>query len=217
MSKEDSPTRTDDVVASMNSIVELSQKWVDYIRASEGRVRLAKSFIAGALVFLVTSAAVVAYEMTLNPPFPFFFSRAEFLRGVGIGAVAGIAIGAVVYIVTRRSKDRALEELTGLIGRMGKSSVDQSGTENALSVTEKILEILPKVVRRRTNDALLLGVAAFILATLVGTLPVGVLVGVMVWLYFRYESNQSYEKQMAKLEEQRSEFEREKRRFIESL
>ena len=201
----------------MGSIVDLSQKWVEYIKTSENRVRMATSFIAGALVFLVTSAAVLAYEITISPPFPYFFFHVDFLRGVAAGAVAGLVTGVAIFMALSRHKNKELEELMGLIEKMGRGTEELNGTENALSVAEKILELLPKVVRRRTSDALVFGIAAFIVATALARVPIGVLVGVLVWLYFRYESNQSYDRHMAKLEEQRREFETEKKRFIESL
>lgn len=200
----------------MNAIVDISEKWTQYIRTRESQVRVVKSFLAGMLVFLATSAAIVASVLMQNPP-EYFFVHREILEGVGVAALVGLACGVGVYIVIGRGRNAELEELSGLIANMKKASESERATENALSVTEKILTLLPKVVRRRTGDALIFGIAAFIIGSLFGTPAVGIVVGVLVWLYFRYESNQSYEKQMSRLEEQRRAFDREKKNFIESL
>jgi hypothetical protein len=208
--------REDEIGDSMGAIVDISEKWTQYIRTRESQVRVVKSFLAGALVFLATSAAIVAYELMENPV-PYFFLHREILEGVGVAAVVGLGCGVGLYVLFGRGKDPELEELRGLIANMKKASESERATENALSVTEKILTLLPKVVRRRTSDALLFGIAAFIIGSLFGTPAVGIIVGVLVWLYFRYESNQSYEKQMSRLEDQKRAFEKEKKSFIESL
>ena len=78
--------------------------------------------------------------------------------------------------------------------------------------------LLPVLVRKRSLDSLLFGVVAFILGSIIGhNGAVGILVGVIVWLYFRYEFGKTYEGEIAKLGQQKSLFEQRKREFLESL
>ena len=48
-------------------------------------------------------------------------------------------------------------------------------------------------------------------------LAVAILVGAVVWLYFRYETRKAYEQEMSKFEEQKRIFEQRKKDFIVSL
>ena len=91
-------------------------------------------------------------------------------------------------------------------------------TEDALSLAEKIMTLLPELVRKRDQDSLLFGVVAFIVAGIVGSnLAVAILVGAMVWLYFRYETTKTYEQETSKFEEQKRIFEQRKKDFIATL
>lgn len=83
--------------------------------------------------------------------------------------------------------------------------------------TERMLELLPQLVRKRNQDALLFGIAAFVIASVLARPPIGILVGTIVWLYFRYETNRTYEGQISKIEEQRMIFERRKEEFLKNL
>jgi hypothetical protein len=124
-----------------------------------------------------------------------------------------------------------LRELTSLVAQMKKtisiedqqekssSPVEGEGiTENALSLADKILTLLPGLVRRRNQDSILYGIVAFILAGIIGMNPaVAILVGAIVWLYFRYETKKSYDQEIAKIEEQKKVLEQRKQDFLATL
>ena len=91
-------------------------------------------------------------------------------------------------------------------------------TGDALSLADKIVTLLPELVRKRNQDSLLFGVVAFIVAALVGrNIAVAILVGAMVWLYFSYETRKTYEQEISKFEEQKRVFEQRKKDFIDTL
>jgi len=90
-------------------------------------------------------------------------------------------------------------------------------SETALSLTDKIFTLLPEMARKRDQDSLLFGVAAFVFALFGGNFAVAILVGVIVWLYFRYEFRRTYEQEISKFGEQKRVFEQRKKDFIESL
>ena len=230
MESGENPNREAAIGESMTAILDMSEKWSQYIKTREAEVRVAKSFIAGMLVFLFVSAVSVAFLLMLGSPpiviYPegpagpgpvFVTFHHIFLTGVEVGAAAGIASGLGTYYFFGRRENKELKELEGLIGRIKETNKEERGTEGALSIADKILDLLPRLVRRRTSDALLFGIAAFILGSIVGTASVGIVVGALVWIYFRYETNQSYERQLSRLEEQKRAFEKEKKNFLESL
>ena len=77
--------------------------------------------------------------------------------------------------------------------------------------------LLPQLVRTRDQDSLLFGLVAFVVASILARPPVGILVGVIVWLYFRYETNRTYDRQLSKIEEQKRIFEQRKEEFLRNL
>jgi hypothetical protein len=58
---------------------------------------------------------------------------------------------------------------------------------------------------------------AFVLTVLPAKPPLALLIAVLVWLFFRYEMNKDYEKEVAKFEEQRQIFEQRKQEFLQTL
>ena len=145
----------------------------------------------------------------------------------GTVLLAGLISGFATYFLLKRKHDARLKELSSLITEMKKIEEEQQKvnagggegiTEDALSLADKIVTLLPELVRRRNQDSLLFGVVAFIVAALVGrNIAVAILVGAMVWLYFSYETRKTYEQEISKFEEQKRVFEQRKKDFIETL
>ena len=101
---------------------------------------------------------------------------------------------------------------------MNNNNENRNTAESALSLAEKILGLLPELVRKKDQDALLFGIVAFNLTIILARSPgIAVVVGIAVWLYFRYESNTIYDREITKLEERRKIFEQQKKDFIETL
>ena len=142
--------------------------------------------------------------------------------------LAGVISGFATYFLLKRKHEAKLKELSSLIAEMKKVEEDQKRaandgngevvTENALYLADKILTLLPEMVRKRGQDSLLFGVVAFIVAEVIGrNLAVAILVGAIVWLYFRYEFRRSYEREASKFEEQKRAFEQRKKDFMETM
>ena len=103
-------------------------------------------------------------------------------------------------------------------GKESSATEGEGITENALFLADKILNLLPGLVRRRNQDSILYGIVAFILAGLIGrNAAIAILVGAIVWVYFRYETRKSYDKEIAKIEEQKRVLEQRKQEFLETL
>ena len=112
-----------------------------------------------------------------------------------------------------------MKDLSSLIAEMKKKTNEQQQnnanvgagegiTKAALSLAEKIVALLPELVRTRKHDSLLFGAVAFIVTNFViSNLVVAIIVGVLVWLYVRYKTKKSYEYEMSRYEEQKRVFE----------
>jgi hypothetical protein len=193
---------------------------------------LASAFLTGFLVFLVSAA--FSFIVTQSAHFVETNSthlQIQFLQSpnlafalVGASALAGLAAGTVTYLFLKRRHEARLRELSTLTREM-RNEAQQANvasshgvTDNALSLLDKIMMILPEIVRKRNQDSLLFGVVAFLVAAIVvHSLEISVVVGAMIWLYFRYETRKTYQREIRKLEEQGRVFEQRKKELVETL
>ena len=227
--------RRSEIRSSLNSIVESASSWLSSVQKRESRVRLISSFLTTSLVFVAVGLGLAAYffsqgklnfqdfshnQVSMNEKFLIF--------SLGIASlVSGVASGIATYFLLKRKHNEELKGLSSLVvemkDKMGQrydSSAEGGGgiTADALTLADKIMALLPGLVRKRNQDALLFGAVAFIIANVIGNnAGAAIVVGVIVWLFFRYEAGKSREKEMSRLEEQRKIFEQRKKDFLDSL
>lgn len=231
---ENDSNRRQEIQSSLNSIVESSDKWLERLRRREFRVRLAGSFLTGSLVLMaVGAAAILGFYLSQGEEIDDFFEQQSLafqFSLVGAAAAAGLISGILTYFFLKRKHDTRMKDLSSLIIEMKKKTNEQQQnnanvvgggegiTKEALSLAEKIVTLLPELVRKRKHDSLLFGAVAFIVTNVVvGNLVVAIIAGVLVWLYVRHRTKKSYEHEMSKYEEQKRVFEQRKRDFIDTL
>jgi uncharacterized membrane protein (DUF106 family) len=230
---EKDSNRRQEIQSSLNSIVESSDKWLERLRRREFRVRLAGSFITGSLVLMaVGAAAILGFYLSQGEERDDFFEQQSLtfqFSLLGAAAAAGLISGILTYFFLKRKHDTRMKDLSSLIAEMKKKTNEQqqnnaniSGgegiTKEALSLAEKIVTLLPELVRKRKHDSLLFGAVAFIVTNFViSNLVVAIIVGILVWLYVRHRTRKSYEHEMSKYEEQKRVFEQRKKDFIDTL
>jgi hypothetical protein len=212
----------EDIRVSLDSIIGISERWLSFLSRRQKQVRLAQAFLTTVLV-CVGSVAVVLAVVLEQDSLAFFPAHpgTTFIILTSLLLAGGIC-GAVAYVLLGRRENPKLRELSELIARTKATrGIDdeaaQGITGSALLETEKILELLPQLVRTRNQDSLLFGLVAFVVASILARPPIGILVGVIVWLYFRYETNRTYDQQLSKTEEQKRVFEQRKEEFLRNL
>lgn len=232
---EKDSNRRQEIQSSLNSIVESSDKWLERLRRREFRVRLAGSFLTGSLVLMaVGAAAILGFYLSQGEEIDDFFEQQSLafqFSLLGAAASAGLISGILTYFFLKRKHDTRMKDLSSLITEMKKKTNEQQQHQNnanvgegegitkeALSLAEKIVTLLPELVRKRKHDSLLFGAVAFIVTNVViSNLVVAIIVGVLVWLYVRHRTKKSYEHEMSKYEEQKRVFEQRKKDFIDTL
>jgi len=205
------------VFASVEAIGRIGERWSEYIRRRERRLVLARSLIFGGLVFFVLTSVVVAYLVSQYDWAYFVAHRDQYVPYFGLSILLGMATLVASYIVLRRRTESKFRELSDLIGQLKADKEGHEEAWKALAATRKMLEVLPEVARPRTTDALVYGLIAFVLAAVVAKAPIGLLAGIAVFLYFRYEGRRTYETELSRLEEQRKVFEERMQSFAQSL
>ena len=130
-----------------------------------------------------------------------------------------MAGGVIGYYRQGRSQDAKLKDLSNAINGIKKrdSQDKEPISVDVLSLVEKIMTVLPELVRKRNQDSFLFGLLAFVITVIPGKPPLALLIAVAVWLSFRYEMNKDYQKEVAKFEEQKRLFEQRKQEFLETL
>lgn len=230
---EKDSNRRQEIQSSLNSIVESSDKWLERLRRREFRVRLAGSFLTGSLVLMaVGAAAILGFYLSQGEEIDDFFEQQSLVFQfslLGAAAAAGLISGIATYFFLKRKHDTRMKDLSSLITEMKKKTNEQQQnnanvgggegiTREALSLAEKIVTLLPELVRKRKHDSLLFGAVAFIVTNVVvSNFVVAIIVGVLVWLYVRHRTKKSYEHEMSKYEEQKRVFEQRKKDFIDTL
>ncbi len=220
-----------EIRSSLNSIVESSDKWLERLRRREFRVRLAGSFLTGSLILVAVGAAILGFFLSQGEDINAFFEQQslafQFLLA-GAVAISGLISGIAAYFLLKRKHDARMKDLSSLITEMKKKTNEQQKnanvgggegiTKEALSLAEKIVTVLPELVRKRKHDSLLFGAVAFIVTNVVASnFVVAIIVGVLVWLYVRHRTKKTYEHEMSKYEEQKRIFEQRKKDFIDTL
>ena len=229
---ENDSNRRQEIQSSLNSIVESSDKWLESLRRREFRVRLAGSFLTGSLVLMVVgAAAILGFYLSQGEEIDDFFEQQSLafqFSLLGAAASAGLISGILTYFFLKRKHDTRMKDLSSLITEMKKKTNEQQKnanvgggegiTKEALSLAEKIVTLLPELVRKRKHDSLLFGAVAFIVTNVViSNFAVAIIAGVLVWLYVRHRTKKTYEHEMSKYQEQQRVFEQRKKDFIDTL
>ena len=226
-----SSDRRQAIQSNLNLIVDASEKLLQRLRGRERSVRLASAFLTGFLGFVVSivigsaiTQSIIYVGRSHYQSFLFELDPKVALAAVGFSFLVALVSGIATYFLLKRKHEARLKELSSLITEMkvvGQQQNIASGhgmTEDGLSLVDKITTLLPELVRKRNQDSLLFGVVAFIVSEIAGrNLPIAILIGAIVWLYFRYETSKIYERQISKLEEQREAFEQRKNNLLETL
>lgn len=229
---EKDSNRRQEIQSSLNSIVESSDKWLERLRRREFRVRLAGSFLAGSLVLVAVGAAILGFFLSQGEEIDAFFEQQSLAFQFSLAssaAIAGLISGIATYFLLKRKHNARMKDLSSLMAEMKKKTNEQQQnnanvgggegiTKEALSLAEKIVTLLPELVRKRKHDSLLFGAVAFIVTNVVvSNFVVAIIVGVLVWLYVRHRTKKTYEHEMSKYEEQKRVFEQRKKDFIDTL
>jgi hypothetical protein len=213
--------RLRNIQVSLNSIVDSSTRLLQHLRSRERSVRIASSLLTAFLgLGILAIVGSILSQSTLY--YLFFFHPRVGTAVLGSSFFAMVTSGIITYLLLKRRHEARLKELSSLIIEMQKagqqSATGHGITEDAISLVDRITTLLPEFVRKRHQDSLLLGLVAFVIADIIArSLPVGVLIGALVWLYFRYENSRSYEREISRLELQRRDFEKRRNDLLEKL
>jgi hypothetical protein len=207
------------IESNLDSIVQIAEKWLRRLKRRRHQVRLATAFLTTLVVFFGFAGFTFGYILE-EYSFAFFLGHSVIiLTLLGLIALASLLSGVVAYFLLGRNQDAKLEDLSNTVNEIKKREAESKGvmTADVLVLAEKIMTLVPELVRKRNQDSFLFGLLAFVLTVIPAKPPLALLIAVLVWLFFRYEMNKDYEKEVAKFEEQRQLFEQRKQEFLQTL
>ena len=208
----------------------------------EGLDRMANSFIAakrndalwtgvlgGGLVLIFLGILGLPlldnayHEYLYENPVIFIFSEL-------LVAIISFLIGFLTYTFTRKRYIRNFVSWKEIIQQLRKTIVEHS--EKNVNVIEKTLQLMdqmsdwvPKLLNIKSDEAFAYGFGAFLLVAFVSLafelMPLGLLfallIGAIVWIYFRYEKRKEADQQIREFKNWKQKFEEGKASFLETI
>ncbi len=207
------------IESHIDSIVEIAERWLRRLQRRRRQVKVATAFLTFLVVFFALGAFTVGFILEEYSVAFFDEHGLLVLSLLGLITIGALASGIVAYYRLGKSQDAKLEDLSNAISEIKKRDSSDKGpiSVDVLSLVEKIMALVPELVRKRNQDSFLFGLLAFVITVIPAKPPLALLIAVLVWLSFRYEMNKGYEKEVAKFEEQRRLFEQRKQEFLETL
>jgi hypothetical protein len=164
---------------------------------------------------------------TYTPPESYYtLSRAAFISVPILSLIAGF----VTYYCTKKSyiqpfmsHKTQVQELENAINE--NKAKEMKIIEKTLQLIDQMSSWIPKLKRYKGDEAQPYGITAFLIVAFVsflsGTwavgLPISLLIGTMVWLYFRYEKRKEATLQVQEFKAWKQKFDEEKNAFLETI
>jgi hypothetical protein len=224
------------VLSSFSDIFRSMERIDDSFIAIKRNGARYTGIVAAGLVVLLWG--MIGIPVILNHLFPiptgptglpetyWLFSRAAFISVPILTLITGV----VTYFCVKKSfikpfvsHKMKLQELTKAIKE--KKTEETNVIEKTLQLIDQISGWAPKLISYKSDEAQAYGLAAFLLVAFVsflsGTwfvgLPVSLLIGIIVWLYFRYEKRKEAVLQIQEFNAWKQKFEEEKNAFLETV
>ena len=173
--------KLDDILRDANEYYAyLRRKHVSETRLDVAVVSVVVWFASFAVLGI--GALVTIKNMTVE------YIAGAFLAGLVIGAAAGLA----TYMIRRR-RGFKFAELGAMLDKMKGGAVS---SEDGLRLVDAMHQASLVAKKRKLDSAIEWGLVAFIVVSVVGLNPsIGALAGVIVYLYYRFETLRESEKE----------------------
>jgi hypothetical protein len=195
----DSEEATQSVNAKLDGMVQDAEELCAFMKRKHDSETRAAAVSVGAVAWLAALFGLAVVSSATSSPI-FFGNPVGFFIAVSAIAVAC----AVSTYALRRRRRFPFAELNALVVKMkeGKAS-----PEDGLRLVDSMHEAMLALKKGKVDDAFWYGAVAFVLVGLFGkNVAVGLLAGVIVYLYFRHEALGEYENESRRYEESKRDF-----------
>ena len=219
----------DEIFSSLLEVFNNIEKTINYLlekrRDDAGWIGV----LAGILVWFFGVVGLFVVNLFADMYATKYFIEHPGSNLVYLGALLALSvpIGLMTYFYAKKQYTKEYipwkNTLDGLRKRLTENKAEEASIlEKTLQLIDQTSAWLPNLMRYKSEEALTYGFVAFLLAALVSAnspvgMPIASLIGVMVWLYFRYEKRKETGQQIKELEAWRRRFEEGKGSFLKSV
>lgn len=217
-----------DVSSLLLEVFDYAERLMAYLaRKKEKAAFWLGVFSAAAVLFIGVVGVVIVNVFADMYATRYFLEHPSFV-GIYIAILLVLSVVAA-SIAFFRAKKRYMKEHASQMEVLGKlkkgisaGTFEENPAESALKLMDQISMWLLEAVRYKREEAAAYGLVAFTLTALifsfsVSRLPFALLIGIIVWLYFRHEKQMEATRETQKFEYYRKKFEEEKRLFLKKL
>jgi O-antigen/teichoic acid export membrane protein len=138
--------------------------------------------------------------------------------------------GFLAYVYARKRYTRIFVSWKDIIQQLRKAVTEHSRKdvnviEKTLQLMDQMSDWLPKLLNYKNDEAVAYGFGAFLLVAFISLafelMPLGLLfallIGAIVWIYFRYEKRKEADQQIREFKSWKQKFEEGKASFLETM
>jgi uncharacterized membrane-anchored protein len=194
----------DETTSSLSESLDSARLFVDYLirkkREDAGWLGILTCML---IIFFGVISIYMVNFLTDNSATKYFIENpsSSFIYCVSL-VIGGSLLGLAIYFQKKNQYIRKFAPMEKDLNRLKKTiwnhDTEKIGVvEETLRLMDQISELLPEIVRYRTGEAFTYGLVTFLLVGL-GDARIGLLAGLVVWLYFRHEKREEAEKEIQK-------------------
>jgi len=219
----------DEVFSSLSEIFEYMERLVNYLirkRRDEARwlgvLTAVLTWSFGVIGVVIVNFLVDNYATKYFIEHPgsniFYF---------GLLLALSLPIGLIAYFYAKKHYVGKYmpwkKTLTGLKKSLAENKAkERSVLDSTLQLMDRTSEWFSETIKYKREESLIYGIVAFLITAFISAysplgLPVALLIGVIVWLYFRYEKQKEIAQQIKTYKAWRKKFEEGKDSFLESI
>jgi len=222
-------SRTEDLGETaqvLREILSEAERWIDYLISRKKIQAAVLAVIAGVAIWPLAIFLFAVFDALmgnlLSPLFPRIATTLGMLFLIAT-AVASPSVSFFTYVWARRRYLRKFNPWKELVNQLKSREATleapgeveqakqqyQSTLETVMKLIDQINRWLPQIQSYRLSATLLYGAAAFaISAVLTKEMTVSLLMGILIWLYFRFERRRDMEREAKRADERKALFRR---------
>jgi hypothetical protein len=219
----------DEVSSSLTEVFSYIDRCMNYLIKKSREEAMWLGFLSAAVVFLIgVVGVVIANFLTEMSATNYFIEHPEFRVIYSASLISlGSLVGLATYFWAKKKYTKEYVPWKKTLAELKyKFAGGNSEGENLIETTLKLIDQtnlwLSDVMKYKSQEALTYGLFAFLITALVSMhsnigIPIAIVIGTIVWLYFRYEKRKEASEEIQKFKAYKEKFEEGKDSFLKAL
>jgi len=220
---------TNEISSSLFEIFSHIERLIDYLVRKRRDEAEWLGILAAVLVWFFGVIGVVIVNCLADMYATKYFIEHPGSNVIYFGFLLALSLplGLITYFYAKKQYTKEYIPWQNTLKRLEKTVAESKPKEptiieTALQLMDQASAWLPDVMEYKSEEALTYGIVAFLITALVSAnsvigIPIASLIGVVVWLYLRYEKRKETTQQIQTLKAWRKRFEEGKDHFLRSV